>query len=719
MDKPYQIPEEVKRINKIFRIMHSAKDKVSKFKQEDEEFYYADVEETRSQFTKKQLSFIKQKYDIPISTKIVFAIIEQMVAFLTGGKPAIQLMAQSELQRDWVKINKKLIDSLWYENNVDAEMTQWIKEAIVTGSGYLLVRPNNFYQESTFGVVIETVPWQQVYIDPYCSKPDLSDADYVCIARTMPKGKAEREYGIKIDNDTTMSDTGHFNETIDHALAEYGFEELKDLGKKNDEFKPVWIKDFYEKKNVMTYITPEGYVSLEKPEPIEIPNEEKLALGMQMEQLQGQIDQMSMQFKNNIQGNVDYSEQANANNLQTNEQLDAMNSQMKYMTSMYEQMPNTVPGYLITLENDEQVTSTEYAEIKQKRIYNTVLVGDHIKSKEVYPTDEHPLSHVWFAFFKNILKTYGVVHYIKDIGHGMNKLWGSLIYDMQLRTALRVLYPNQSISDPVNAESKFALPGAWIGYDADPELPNAGKPEITDVPPANQYLVQAITMLQQMAEYITGIFGVVQGNPESAPNTMGATHSLQSYGTQRIKSMSRTIESALGVVGYNLIKYLQRYCPKDKILQLVDPNTNLDLLNQTGDTRFKVRVSVGQSLPTSRQIAASALSTLAGQTQSPGVQELLMQYMLRFMDIQEADEIAEAMDVVKQYEQQLQQQTQQLEEMQSQMKAAQNNIMQKDLALQREKGMSEINQVIAEQKMAIENNSDMSSTGQDLPTIQL
>jgi len=170
-------------------------------------------------------------------------------------------------------------------------------------------------------------------------------------------------------------------------------------------------------------------------------------------------------------------------------------------------------------------------------------------------------------------------------------------------------------------------------------------------------------------------------------------------------------------MGYNLIKYLQRSCPKEKILQLVNPEANLEVLNQQSDTKFRVRVSVSQSLPTSRQIAASALSALAGQSQSPGLQELLMQYMLKFMDIQEADEISQAMDVISKYEQQLAQQGQQLEEMQSQMKAAQNNIMQKDLALQREKGMSDINVAVEKQKMAVEAENPMESTGVQIPDV--
>ncbi len=37
-------------------------------RRDDEEMFFADVENTRSQFTKAQLTKIEAKYDIPIST---------------------------------------------------------------------------------------------------------------------------------------------------------------------------------------------------------------------------------------------------------------------------------------------------------------------------------------------------------------------------------------------------------------------------------------------------------------------------------------------------------------------------------------------------------------------------------------------------------------------------------------------------------------------------
>lgn len=693
IEKDSPLGRKARYLNKLFRYMSSAKDKTKKFKIEDEELYFSDIEGTRTQFTKRQLAFIQAKYDIPLSINISKAIIEQVISFLTGGKPKVNFMAQEELVRPWVMSMKRLIDGLWYENYVDEELKLAIKDQTITGSGFLRVRKNNYYQESTYGVVVEYIPWDRVYIDPTSTKPDFSDADYICIARSMPKKKAEQEYDIKItDSDrVTDIDTGWADSYDD--LPDYGAEMYDGPTGEGYSHKWVWIKEFMQLKNMKTYITPEGFSSFEEPTPTKIPNPDKMALAQQIQQMMMAIEQSQQQAQPqmNSDGSMPQAgEEQQYQQSQVDDQTAQMQSEVDNLGAQMEQMPNLVDAYILTTESGQQYPVMEYSVIKTKRVETTIMVGDKIKTEEVEPCDIYPLIHLPLNYYKNPYKTYGIIHDTKDLNFGINKLLGLTIYDMQQRVGMRMLYANQSIQDPEAAERKWAIPGAWIGYDADSELPDGGRPTPQDMSSVNQNIIQLLQMLQQFAEYITGIFGVVQGDPNSAPSTMGGTQSLQAFGTQRIKSSSRTIEIALSQLGYVMARYIQRYCPRDKFVQIMGEEADPSILDLHQDTRFKVRVEMSQSLPTSRQMAAAALSTLAGQTQSAGVQELLMQYMLKFMDIQEADEIAKAMDVISKYEQQLQQQGQQLAEMESQMKAAQNNIMQKDLALQREKGMADI-----------------------------
>ena len=692
--------DEFKRLDKIFKYMLNNKSKSFKAKKEDEELYYSDVEETRTQFTKQVLDTIKEKYNIPISTKVTFAIVEQTLSFLSGAKPKVDLMAQEESVKDWVMVYKRLIDSLWYENDVSMDLMDTLRDMCTTGSGYIHVRPNSFYNESTFGVSVDNVPWTDVYIDPGSREFDHHDADFMCIARVLPRKKAEREYDITIERDESNGTFGVSDQMpLDFDTSVYNHYALD--GK--DKYDLVWERYFYEKELVRHYISPEGFISLKKPIQTMVPNPEKQMMAQQLMMLEQQSQQQQQSATDMMVQSEEY-ENANPSPMMggqsgagiqqealknAGEQIDVQ-GQLRQAMSVYEAMPDMIQAFVMEMENGSQQIVMEYIVTKKKRIKATLLVGTKILKKETLPTDVFPIIPFHYSKMRNPYRTFGIIHQIKDVQKAINKLWGLLIYDMQLRASLRVFYANNTIADPKTAETKFGVPGAFIGYDADPSLPNGGKPEIVDISSANQAIIQLLNMLQQLAEYVTGIYGVVQGNPDAAPGTFSGTQALQTFGTQRIKLASRTIESSLSVLGYVLVSYLQRYCSKEKISELMGDKVDPNILDQSGDFKFKVRVSIAQTLPTSRQMAANALSTLAGQLGDPQLQQVLTQYALKFLDIQEAEEISEVLNTVQQLQQQIAQQAEQLDMQNSQMKAMQNNALQKDMSIEREKAKAEL-----------------------------
>ena len=63
---------------------------------------------------------------------------------------------------------------------------------------------------------------------------------------------------------------------------------------------------------------------------------------------------------------------------------------------------------------------------------------------------------------------------------------------------------------------------------------------------------------------------------------------------------------------------------------------------------------------------------------------------MKFLDIQEGDEISGQLDVIKQMQSQLQQAQEENKNLESQLKAASNNLAQKDVAMAAEKAKGEI-----------------------------
>jgi hypothetical protein len=720
--------------SKLFQHLHNARQKSARFKANDEEFYFGDVEETRSQFTKKQLSTIEAKYDIPISTKVNYAIIDQMVSFLTGTQPYLRIIANEENAKQWSYTMEKLQKNVWEESDVaQVQFPEAVRDMIVTGSGYLMVRKNNFFEESTFGVTVQHIPWTNVFADPSSKKKNLSDARCICVAERLQIINAERKYGVTLtekDADESFWDAqtvadSHYPEWI--PFDQYRWKEKR----------WAWCKDFYELQEQWIFTCPEGYVSLEQPTPTEIPNPEREAALQQYQQLVTEIDAKNQKLQAQQteadsmmeQGGEQEAaggEQAIDTGLQVPE-IAQMQQMAQQMAMVINQMPQTVPAYTILLENGEEKTSQEVIKIKQKRVNRTVQIGKRIVQTEILPTDQYPIHHFAFAHLRDPNKTYGVTHFIKDIVKAMNKFWGLMIYEMQLNGHGKWVASDASVIDPNDFERKASLPGAVLTYTADPSLPDGGRPEQVASQPLHQGIVQLLSMLLQLAEYVTGIFGVIQGNTDGAPTTLGATQSLQSFGTQRIKLQARTIESALSDLSYSVIRYLQKYCPQDVLAKTIDidgDGMEAEHLDIQQLTKFKCRTMLSQNLPTSRQMASTLLSTLAGQLADPMAQQLLTQYAMKFLDIQEADEISEQLQVVKQMQGQMEQQGQQIQNLESQLKAASNNLAQKDIAMQAELAKSNIKneEALAKQEIQMSaetQQNEQQATPNQLPTQSL
>lgn len=674
-------------------------------RRDDEEMFFADVENTRSQFTKAQLTKIEAKYDIPISTKVIYAILEQVLSFLSGSKPYPRLIASSDdpANKEFTMLYEQAHNACWYESKANDELTVALRDMINVGSGFMHVRKNNFFGETTFNTVVEHIPWTDVLVDPSSRKSDFSDAEMMCIVKVLPKDKAELEFDVTLaDEDYITASSGSMGAGYgDTARDPYLFPASVSTGGygdfRNDKY--VWVRQFYEKKLVSVYIGENGELATKKPKPIEVPNPDKQQLGTQLEQMVPLMQQAMEQQQTSLEASQAAQEQVQASNdpsqaIAQKESVDEANSQQAaqaqqiadqyaQMKAQYESMPDMVPAFeMETLTGTVKVVF-EVERMKRKQIERTLMVGTHVIESEVLPCQDMPLVHFCFSHNRNPNKTYGLVHFIKDVQKAMNKYWASMIYDMQINSNRKVLVAKGSIQDIPQWENSYAEPGAVLEYEPNETLKDGGKPEIMDASPINQGMVQIIQMLTSLAEYITGIFGVMQGNQQGAPDTASGMNSLQNFGTQRVKLYGRYIENSLQQLALVTIQYMQAYSPKNKILEYFDDQNNpqeITLLEGGEDLKFKVRVNIANNLPTARQMAAQLIATISGQTSNPHVADLLTQYALKIMDIPEAEKMLADMDVVKNLEQQLAQTQQQLEEQSNRNKALENQNIQQSMS---------------------------------------
>lgn len=692
--------KELQKYLRLFKYAYNNKHKYKKFKDEDEALYYSDVDGNRSQFTDMQLKSIRDKYGVPISTKLAFPIIQQMLSFVTGSKPYPRLVSSEEPFKGFAVCNERMVHHVWYESEADDALARALEDMLVRGSGWLHVRPNSFYEESSLGTIVEYCRDEDVYIDPCAKDPGLKDADFVVIAKALPTVKAERYWNIKIQQTDGGFIAGDVN--VPDSMIPSGYDDgLSDVSgvANNYRTKFVWEKVFYEVLLTNSYISPDGVSCFEAPVPAVIPNEEKVTALAQLQQMRQQIigrQAQEMTQMSSVDGD-DVGAGAQSS-MQSSSELSQVDQALKEVMTL----PDYIHGFNMTLSNGSVVFVEKYVIKQVKKVKRTIQVNAKIVKQDILDTDILPVHLFSFAYSKNINNSFGVVHFIKDIIHALNKTWGLIVYDLQLRSSFRILTPRNAIKDPVAWEKHFSVPGSVNEYDGDPSLPNGGRPEVMDTGNINASLPQFISMLVNLAEYITGIFGVLQGNTEGAPGTFGATQSLQSFGTQRIKMVSRSIENALGGLVYSIVRSLQQTVTDENIATFFSDNPEMaEEFKFIGtDTRFKARMVITNSLPTANQMAAQMFTILAGQVQDPNVQRLLIESGIKFLDIKEADDLLAKLDTMQQMQSQVQQAQQENENLQAQLRAASNNLAQKDIAMQAEKSKVQI-QEQAKKEMAI------------------
>ena len=662
--------KKLKIIERQFRVAYNERKKDHDLRCNWEEFYFNDVQDTKTQLTTKQLTQVKTTYNIPISTKLTYPIVEQILSFLTSMKPFPKLVASQETFQDVIIGLGDAYAAVWYECHAYQEMKLALRDMLLVGLGAVYVRNNAFYNESTFNTIIEYIHWKHIVIDPNSRKEDMSDAEYIILADVMHKSKAEKIYDIKLSDEDVIDDTN-----MELSMSDFGgVSEVYDGMDMNDDTyakgrKSVRILNHFSKEEVNLYLSDQNDLSNLKPIPAEIPNPAYAELEGQLNELlsqqqQGRADGKAMQQQAQdaeTQLGISADPQENIDNTEVlagsqeagqlaNDQNKDLNATVKQIKQQLAVTPKVIDGYMFRLNDDTEYPCENYERIVRKQIKRTLIVGKKIVETEVLPLEKYPIIFFTFNHLQSPNKIYGVPHYIQDLVRAQNKYWSMLLHDMQTNGHRKVIYFENTVSDPSSVESRWATPGAWIGIKGDPSLPDGGRPTVVEPSGTNTAIQFILQSFKDLIEYVVGLFAINQGDPSQAPQTFGATMNIQSFGNQRVKLYSRNLERSLEDLAYVTCCMLNAYAPKDKVLKYINPDGNpqdVKLIPSNEDLQFKVRVDITNTMPTQRQMFAQLLSNVIAQTRNQGMSDLLTETMLKVLDMPESLEVAKKIDVVQ------------------------------------------------------------------------
>lgn len=130
--------------------------------------------------------------------------------------------------------------------------------------------------------------------------------------------------------------------------------------------------------------------------------------------------------------------------------------------------------------------------------------------------------------------------------------------------------------------------------------PQAGKPEIMNMPTAPEGLFKAMQMLQHEMETLSGVNSVSRGNPEASLRSGSALALVQSMAIQFHAPLQRSYISLLEDVGTMTIQILQDYADAPRIVQIAGKR-NKGIIQQSFSSKdiegiSRVQVQVGNPL---------------------------------------------------------------------------------------------------------------------------
>lgn len=320
--------------------------------------------------------------------------------------------------------------------------------------------------------------------------------------------------------------------------------------------------------------------------------------------------------------------------------------------------------------------------VNRKVVCKRISAGQRCQ-KSYLPIDRYNIVP-YIDEFRSNPYPLGVIDFVYPLQRALNKFILLAILNATLANNMQMIAEEGTVDEHYWQEN-YSVPGAlmlWKRVDDKSEAPVQKNPSAL---PASFF--EFPQMLIQMIEYITGMFGIMQGNPDGAPRTLGGVNTMQNMGGQKVKLLTRNIADALAYQGDVTLQLYQNYSPyNQQINYTMNGEEVSQSYNQTrieggqlfidkdiSQGRYKTRVTIEPNYGGERQSKANMLANLAMQTKSPS----LLAPILKLADVPEADEIIKSLDQLQQAQataEQVQKEVERLTQINQQL---QNEVIQK------------------------------------------
>ena len=539
----------------LFKKYGSKRDNWAKHAKEDKEFRLG------RQWTQEQEDILLARGQAPIVVNRVHPAVEAAKSMMSANRPSFRVAPREDSDN---KVAQVLSAMLAYMHDISdgrSAIRQMIDDYYVMGLGYIHVYQDPMMDMGKGEVCIHDVDPLDVYVDPNSRDKFFNDAENIIISRLFTREQAANlhplyEKAIKNaannagDYDHDRPETGrandmatHFPEDVDRTdNTEYlrGYERYYKVTVDRYRVYEMWSKkeNLLNEDDFLKYTQKNAWII--NGQIVDDPNQAKQLIS-QLEE-QRQQHQMQMQSQMNSMG------------LEGQAEIPVSPEPMNVEEVSFAEL---IERQLI------QMVVTQV-----KRVHMCVIMGDkHLYSREL-PIEDYPIVP-FMSLHTRTPYPQSDVRMIKGLQEYINKMRSLIVAHATTSTNTKILVPEGSV-DMAEFEQKWAQPGVAIPYD-----PTDGAPMPVQPSPLPNELYSGEQVAKQDIDHQLGLYEMMMGNAQAAPQTYKATISLDEFGQRKIKSKLADIEAGLTKVAQVAIPLMQQLYTQEKVFRVIQPNNSL------------------------------------------------------------------------------------------------------------------------------------------------
>ena len=568
--------------------------------QEDDEFRLG------KQWTAEQRRVLESRGQAPIVVNRIHPAVEAAKSMITANRPSFRCSPREDSDRKVANVMSALLSYMYDISDGRSVIRNVVDDYYVKGLGYINVYQDPMMDMGKGEVCMHDVDPLDVYVDPNSRHRMFDDAENIIVSRLYTRDQAKKLY--------PMYEKAILNASSDHFDSDRPETDREDDG----------VASFPEDTMTQTYSNPWGendeYIRGYERYYKNTVNRYRI-----FEKFSGKEDLLGADDFNKyiagpawiIQGQpITDGEQAKklveGLEAKIRQEYEIMAQQALQQGIKPEDLPKP-PEVDVKEVNVDFLVKNGFIEVAQtqvQRVHMCVIMGDKLLYERELPIENYPIIP-----FANIhTRTpfpVSDVRMVKQMQEYINKTRSLIIAHATTATNVKILVPEGSV-DMKEFEEKWAQPGVAISVDMDNGAPMPVQP----LPLPNE-LYQNETTAKNDIDHQLGLYEMMMGNTQAAPQTYKATISLDEFGQRKIKSKLADIEAGLTRVAQVAIPLMQQLYNTQKVIRLVNPNNSMNeyVMNKrlyddkTGEAqivnditvgKYDVIVVAGSTLPTNR-----------------------------------------------------------------------------------------------------------------------